>query len=419
MKRTSVVACACFMWAGPASADVVVDWNQFAAQAISAVSRPGPTSVFDYAMVHLAMHDAVQAIEGRFEPYCATIQDASGSPIAAAATAAHDVLVSLFPTQTDALNAIYDSYLADRRLSGDSGVFAGQQAAVCILNLRSGDGRFPSNPEPFFGGTAPGEWRPTSFLPGTPPVPVPMVTPWVGAVTPFTLKDSAQFRAPHPPHLTSGLYARDYHEVKAMGSLINSARSPEQTEIAYFFADNSIMYWTRVLRTVAGTYLTGIGDSARLFALSYMAVADAYITAWDSKTYWNFWRPITAIQEGDHDGNPRTTGDPAWQPLITTPNYPDYTSGANNNSGAVTTILANFFGTDQVTFSITSNTPQVTQKTRTYSRFSDAADDVVNARIYEGIHFRFADVVARRQGTHVANWAFSHFLRPVHEKNND
>jgi hypothetical protein len=167
---------------------------------------------------------------------------------------------------------------------------------------------------------------------------------------------------------------------------------------------------------VTGLYLTNIGDSARLFALSYMAMADAYITAWDSKTYWNFWRPITAIQEGNNDGNPHTVGDPTWQPLITTPNYPDYTSGANNNSGAVTTMLANFFGTDEVIFSMTSNTPQVIQKTRTYRRFSDAAEDVVNARVYEGIHFRFADVVARRQGSHVANWAFSHFLRPVREK---
>ena len=144
-----------------------------------------------------------------------------------------------------------------------------------------------------------------------------------------------------------------------------------------------------------------------------MAISDASITAWDSKRYWNFWRPITAIREGDMDGNPRTAGDPAWQSLIITPNYPDYTSGANNNSGAVTTILANFFGTDEVPFSMTSNTPQVVNKTRMYRRFSEAADDVVDARVYSGIHFRFADVVARRQGTHVANWSFAHFLRPI------
>jgi hypothetical protein len=364
------------------------------------------------------MHDAIQGIEGRFQPYCGAIPNAAGSPTAAAATAAHDVLVSLFPTQTGTLDASYDDYLDGLGLTGNAGVLVGQQAAVCILNLRAGDGRFPSNAEPFYGGTGPGEWRPTSFL-GTPAVPVPMVAPWIATVTPFTLKDSAQFRAsPPPPHLTSGKYASDYNEVKALGGLVSSARSVEQTDIGYFFADNSILLWTRVLRSVSGAYLSNIGDSARLFALVYMAIADAYITSWDSKRHWNFWRPVTAIHEGDRDGNPRTVGDPAWQSLITTPSYPDYTSGANNNSGAVTTMLANFFGTDKVTFSMTSNTPQVINKTRTYERFSAAAKDVVDARIYTGIHFRFADVVARRQGAHVANWAFSHFLRPVGKNQN-
>ena len=303
MKRVSAITCACLIWAGPAGADVVVDWNQRAAQAIAVASRPSPANVFDYAMVHVAMHDAIQAFEGRFEPYCGAIPNAVGSPIAAAATAAHDVLVSLFPSQSGALDASYASYLTDLGLTGDAGVVAGQQAAACILKLRAGDGRFPSNPAAFYGGTGPGEWRPTAFFPGT-GVPMPMVTPWVATVTPFTLKDPAQFRAsPPPPHLKSGLYARDYNEVKAFGSLVDSARSPEQTDVAYFFSDNSIQLWTRVLRTVAGAYLSDIGDSARLFALSYMAVADAYITCWDSKTHWNFWRPVTAIHEGDNDGN--------------------------------------------------------------------------------------------------------------------
>ena len=410
MKRVSIIVVSCLIWAGPARADVVVDWNVFAAQAIAAAARPSPANVFDYAMVHLAMHDAIQAIEGRFDLYC-PVPNGSGSPIAAAATAAHDVLVGLFPDQTGTLDPAYNTYLAGLGLTGDPGVLAGQHAAACILDRREGDGRYPANPEAFYGGTGLGEWRPTSFLDG---VPVPMVTPWVATVTPFALKDPAQFRAsPPPPHLTSGKYAKDYNEVKALGSLVNSARSSEQTDVAYFFADNSILLWTRVLRTVTGTYISNSGDSARLFALAYMAIADAYVTAWDSKRHWNFWRPITAIHEGDIDGNAQTAGDPAWQSLITTPSYPDYTSGANNNSGAVTTMLANFFGTDEMIFSMTSNTPQVVQKTRTYRRFSDAAADVVDARVYLGIHFRFADTVARRQGSHVANWAFSHFLRPV------
>jgi hypothetical protein len=213
MRRAFIVACACLTWAAPARADVVVDWNQFAAQAIGVAARPGPTSAFDFAMVHLAMHDAIQAFERRFQPYCEAVPNAAGSPIAAAATAAHQVLVSLFPTQAESLNSLYDSYLDGLGLTGDAGAFVGQHAAVCILNLRMGDGRFPADPEAFYGGSGLGEWRPTSFLPGTPPVPVPMVTPWVATVTPFTLKDPTQFRAFPPPLLTSGRYTRDYNVV--------------------------------------------------------------------------------------------------------------------------------------------------------------------------------------------------------------
>jgi hypothetical protein len=183
--------------------------------------------------------------------------------------------------------------------------------------------------------------------------------------------------------------------------------------MAYFFADNAFLYWNRALQSIAGTYLDNMGDSARLFALANMAMADAAITAWDSKRDFNFWRPITAIREGDNDLNPLTVGDPTWLPLIPTPAYPEYSSGANNLSGATTRMLHHFFGTDRVTFSLTSNTPQAIQKTRMYSRFSDAADDVVSARIYEGIHFRTADLVGRKQGEHVANWAFENFLKPL------
>jgi hypothetical protein len=167
--------------------------------------------------------------------------------------------------------------------------------------------------------------------------------------------------------------------------------------------------WNRCLRATANTYLHNIGDSARLFALADVASGDAVITAWDSKRHYFFWRPVTAIQEGDNDTNDDTAGDTGWTPLINTPNYPDYTSGANNVAGATTRALALFFGRDDVTFSITSAHPLAVQKARTYQRFSDAAADVVNARIYEGIHFRFADTAARQQGMSAASWAFKHF----------
>ena len=163
----------------------------------------------------------------------------------------------------------------------------------------------------------------------------------------------------------------------------------------------------------ATRYLRRTGDSARLFALANMATADALISSWDSKTHYVFWRPVTAIVEADHDDNPQTIADASWQPLINTPNYPDYTSGANNVAGAMTRTLESFFGTNRVTFDVTTLVPQATLKTRTYRRFSDAADDMVEARMLLGIHFRFADTAGRTQGRRVADWTFNQFLLPV------
>jgi len=291
-------------------------------------------------------------------------------------------------------------------LQNDPGVAVGEQAALNILTQRMNDGRFPSNFEEFVGGTEPGQWR--SEL----PTPRPMSTPWVADVVPFTLKESARLLAPPPPDLASGAYAKAYNEVKELGELDSPARTPEQTEIAYFFADNSIQYWNRLLRTVAETHLSDIGDSARLFALVNLAMADAGISAWYNKRHWGFWRPITAIHEGDNDGNARTEGDIDWVPFLTTPNYPDYTSGANSLSGAASRMLKHFFGTDKMELSLTSGNAQAVNP-RFYSRFSEVADDIVDARIYQGIHFRFADEVARREATQVADWAFSHILRPI------
>ena len=190
--------------------------------------------------------------------------------------------------------------------------------------------------------------------------------------------------------------------MKASGALFNSARTPEQTDLGLFWFSNYLVLWNHALRDIAAAHVHNIGDSARLFALANLAMADAAITAWDTKFHYVFWRPVTAIQEGDNDGNPETTGDQNWQPLVNNPNYPDYTSGANNVTGATTRALALFFGTNEMTFSVTTTNPAAIQQTRTYDRFTDAAADVVNARIYEGIHFRFADVEARKQGRRVA-----------------
>jgi hypothetical protein len=404
--------------ATPASvtADAVVDWNAIAVQATLTAARPGPTGFLDIAMVQAAVYDAVQAIERRYEPYYVEIKGASGSPVAAAAKAAHDVLVHLFPAQAASLDTTYQQYLSDRGLgANDPGVEVGATSAAGIIALRACDGSFPMPPPPpFIGGTDPGVWRPT------PPAFSPMLAPWLGSVTPFTLTRPSQFRAPPPPALTSREYARDYHEVKALGALNGSSRTPEQTDLAHFWNANYIVVLNQVLREIAGAHIDDIARSARLFALADLAMADALITSWNSKNYYVFWRPITAIQEGNNDGNSRTVGDSTWLPLITTPPYPDYTSGANNVTSALVNSLTLFFGTDHMIFSVmTTNLGPTIQDTRTYRRFSDVAEEVVNARIYEGIHFRFADEAARKQGRQVANWVFRNFLRPLDNDGDD
>jgi len=289
-------------------------------------------------------------------------------------------------------------------------VAVGQTAADGILALRANDGRVPNPlPPPFTGETMVGVWRPTtSYQDGPPPSGSPMATPWLGAVPCFALQRGDQFRAEPPPPLTSQRYTADYNEVKALGAHSNSSRTPEQTELAYFYAGNNFILWHRTLRDVAAAHVKNIGDSARLLALANLAIADAVITAWDSKRHYVLWRPITAIQEGDNDENSATAGDPSWQPLLNTPPYPEYISGANSVTGALTGMLALFFGKDEMTFTVTSEYPQAAQKMRTYNRFSDTASDMVDVRIYHGIHFRFGDEAGRDQSRQVAQWVFGH-----------
>ena len=418
-----VIAILAILLAAPASAraDAVADWNLIAMQRIAAANpaHPPPVTFIDMAIVQAAIYDAVQAIERRYKPYHVEIEGASGSPAAATAKAARDVLVNLFPDQTPTIDNIYNQYLIDHSLSpADPGVAVGATAASGIIALRANDGRFPPGQMPFVGGSNPGEWRPTDSFIGTPPAPPPfspMAARWVANVTPFALKSGDQFRAGPPPPLTSHNYTRDYNEVKAMGARFNSSRTDEQTDLALFWASNYVALWNRALRDIAEAQNLNIGDSARLFALVNLAMADAIVTAWDSKVAHVFWRPLTAIRSGNDDTNPDTVGDSEWQPLINNPNYPDHTSGANNNSGAATRMLELFFGTNEMSFIVKTTNAAAIQQTRTYSRFSDAAQDVVDARIYEGIHFRFADEDARKQGRHVAQWVFDHFLKPLNE----
>ncbi len=397
------------------NADAVTDWNQISEKAVKTAGAPPPVAALDFAIVHLAIYDAVESIDQRYEPYHAFVPGATGSLSAAAAKAGHDVLVGLFPLQKLTLDVEYANFLATNGIDPfDPGIAVGAQAAADMLALRSNDGRFPVNPPPFLGSTAIGQWRPTpSLLPGPPPSFAPGLTPWVASVKPFTMSNNSQFRVDPPPDLTSDVWTEDYNEVMTVGSLFSTTRTPEQTEIGYFWADSGPVLWQNALRYISRTYLNDIGDSARMYALAETALADAQISCWESKYFYNFWRPITAIRLGDQDGNPATEVDPDWQPLINTPNFPEYPSGHASTSGAISHVLGLFFGSDELNFQMTTTNPHALQKTRYFTRFSQAEDEVINARVYVGIHYRNTDRVSRTQGLRVADWVFKNYFRPI------
>lgn len=406
------VVLAALAWSGAASADAVTDWNDIANNAV-AVGRPGPIGIQDLALVQLAVHDAVQSYEHRFEPYYAEIVGAKGSKSAAVAAAAHGVLVAFYPAQASTLDATYGTWLANAGLTGDAGIAVGDAVAAKLATLR----RLDPNPlpAPFTGSPGViGQWRSTeSFLPGPPPTLSPMHAPWMAKFEPLALTGPARFRAPPPPDLTSDKYTKDYNEVKSIGSLTSTTRTAEQTDIAYFWTDNFVVQWNRAVRGIIDQRVPNMGNRARLLALVNLSIADAVITSWDSKTFYNFWRPLNAIREGDLDGNANTVGDATWQPLVNNPPYPDYTSGANNVTGATTKSLELFFGRDDIAFTVTSSAAAAIKKERKYAGFTAASNQVVLARILLGIHFRTADLEARKQGRAVARYVYGHYLRPV------
>ena len=422
LQNWQSIATFIILLATPASlrADAVADWNAIAERSIITAAHPPPVASIDLGIIHIAIYDAVMAIDRRYQPYHVQIPNASGSMVAATAKAGHDILVYLFPAQSGQLDSDYDAYLAAHNISpNDPGVAVGAQAAAGIASLRSNDGRFPANPPPFFGSTEIGQWRPTpSYEPGPPASNAPGLVPWVADVRPFTYCDPSDYTGDGPLELKSGDYEKDFNEVKSMGSKTSSTRTAAQTQTAYFWADSGPLMWQRALRDMASRYLTNVGDSARMFALAGLAGADAQIACWSTKYEFNFWRPITAITLADQDGNPNTQADPNWRPLINTPNFPEYTSGHTTSSSAVAEVLKNFFKTEKLEFTITTANGLANPKTRTYSKLSDAIDDVVDARVYAGIHYRTSDLHGVTQGKRVAKHVFEHYLREADQHHN-
>ena len=407
---TGLVVCVCLSGVAPARADVVSDWNAVTVLYVGGgpgtppnppIGRAGPPGLLDIALVHLAIHDAVQAIEGRFQPYDYSdpTQLGVGSLEAAVAAAAHRTLVLLYPGQQGSLDTLYNNYLTANSIdSMDPGLAVGEAAAIA---LHTNQYRPVISVADFFGGTGAGEWRSA----------VSLTFQYLADSDPFTLNRVSQFRPPPPPPLNSVVYAREYDEVKALGN--SAAQSGLQLTVGRFWSGNFVAQWNESMRRIADANLLNVGDSARMFALANTAAADAAIAVWESKRFYNFWRPSTAIQNGDDDRNARTVGDVSWTPFLANPNYPDYVSGANGLTGAFTGMLQMFFGTDEMNFSVKSIPAQAANPERFYTRFSQAAQEVVDARILLGIHFRSADEEARRLGNRVAHWAFQKFLKPV------
>jgi hypothetical protein len=404
----------------PARADVVTDWNGYASTAIVATAgQPPPVSALSFAMVHGAVYDAVNAIDRSHQPYLAEpATRRSASKEAAAATAAFRVLVTLFPNQLPTLHPLYDTSLsaaADRPPGARAGgVAAGEAAATAMLAARKNDGRFgPFTPVI---GTTPGAWRPTPPLFALDPA------AWVGNVQPFLVPDVELLRSRAPNPLTSRAYAIDFNEVKPVGALHSTSRTPDQTDAAIFWQDPVFALWNRAFRTIAADRHLDIVDSARLFAAENLAAADAAIGWWDNKYRWNFWRPITAIREAASDGSPLTQADPAWTPLfdpstpvhsgppLITPAFPDHPSGHTCAAGAIVRTLQYFFGTDRVAFRVSS---ERSGTTRSYRRLSDALEENINARVWAGIHFRTAVREGAILGEKVAHYLHEHDLRAL------
>jgi membrane-associated phospholipid phosphatase len=393
------------------SGQPVIDWNEIL---LSIVNTPGaqPANIQptrNFAIVHAAIYDAVTAIDRTHEPYVIDIRAPhSASATAAADAAAHTALVGLYPTQQGVLDADYASELA-KVADGpakDQGVRIGEEVANGVLAIRATDG---SNitPPPFVPGTAPGDFNPKLSQP--PNFPAPVFTTW-GQVTPFVLDSGNQFRPPPPPALTSHAYASAINEVQSLGSATSTTRTTEQTQIGTFWNPPIQNFWNQIAEEVATAHHTNLATTARLFAALNLSFADSAIAFYDAKYTYQLWRPVTAINLADTDGNPATVADPTWLPLAgNTPADPSYPGAHSTISAAGADVLARFFG-DHDSFSVTSSAlPGVT---RSFDSFTAAANEAGLSRIYAGVHTRLDHVAGLKLGHDVANFVLHNALLP-------
>jgi hypothetical protein len=394
--------------AGPAtSPDQVVQWNRIL---LGILRTPGAQTATIHptrsmAILHAAVYDAVNAIAKTNAPYLVRLEAPSrASETAAAAAAAQAVLVRLYPAQAAALDAdlaLSLSQVPDGKAK-DQGVRVGEEAAAGILTLRADDGS-AATPIPFVPGSNPGDYQltPPGFL-------QPVFTHWP-FVRPFALRSADQFRPPPPPALTSPTYTDSFDEVKSLGAAGSTTRTDDQTQIARFWGAPIQNYWNEIAQTAALAHGTTLEQNARLFALLDLSVADSVIAFYDAKYAYHFWRPITAIRAADNDGNPATATDPNWAPLATTAPDPSYPGAHAVVSAAGADVLSRFFGNNE-DFAVTSEV--LPGDERTFTSFSEAADEASLSRIYAGQHFRFDQVAGQELGTKIADYVTTNFLLP-------
>jgi len=412
------------------AANPVLQWNETTMRAIEANGQSNVVATRTLAMVQAAVHDALNAIDRRYEAYYFEgPADAAASPDAAVAAAAHTVLVGVVnsfgsPAQKgaalDLLEQAYASSLArvTDAPARNKGVAVGRAAGTAMLALRKDDGAVRD--APYTPGMGPGKWRPhPNPVPPNPPISnpdlargyTPAAIPGWANVTPFTLLSASQYWLPGPPALTSPTYARDFNEVKSIGGKVSTARTADQTEIARFWFEGP-GNWNTIARTVSASRGLDPRDSARLLALMNMAMADAYIAGWKIRYVYDSWRPITAIREGDSDGNDATAGDPTWDSHQNTPSVSDYPSTQSTFSAAAAVVLASVLGSDQAAFKAVSGKP-FDGITRSFTSFSQAARESADSRVYAGIHFRSACEDGLALGRKIGTRAVALYLQPA------
>jgi hypothetical protein len=399
-----------------AGASAATRWNLNATNAlIVTAGQAPPVSMLHLAMVHGAVYDAVNAIDGGYTPYLVS-PDATpfDSQDAAAATAAYYVLKSILPSQLGTLTTLYNTDPAiDPLVTPDSpakagGIAAGVAAANAMIVARTGDGRFGACCFTVPAVPGPGDWRPVTPGANDP-------NGWIRNVTPFLIQSASQFRTRGPYALTSPQYTREFNEVKAIGAKTNSTRTQHQSDAAVYWAQHPGRTWSRIVRGLETERGLSTADGARLYAQIYLTAADAAISVWADKEYWGFWRPITAIREAATDGNPATVADPTWDSWIANPPYPDHPSGHLGLSGSHIETLSEFFHTDHMSWTdtvpATATTPAITMS---YSKLSDALDEIISVRVWSGIHFRNPDEQSARLAKEIAKGRKHHYFEKAH-----